>query len=109
MVNFLRVSTSACWSEGAELTSSTAQQNLPQATLALSEYSEMAIFSSTRWSAKLSGLHKRERRVSTRARSNRAKLRARLPVSHGADEDDDGMSIRDGGQVLGQLDRGGVE
>ena len=31
-------------------------RTLPHATLALSEYSEMAIFSSTMWSAKLSGL-----------------------------------------------------
>jgi hypothetical protein len=34
----------------------TRRRTLPQATLALSEYSEMATFSSTRWSAKLSGL-----------------------------------------------------
>jgi hypothetical protein len=33
-----------------------ARRTFPQATLALSEYSEMAIFSSTMWSAKLSGL-----------------------------------------------------
>lgn len=36
-------------------------RTFPHATLALSEYSEMAIFSSTRWSAKLSGLHARAR------------------------------------------------
>jgi len=32
-----------------------------------------------------------------------------LPVSHGTDEDDNGVSIRDRREVLGQPDRGGVE
>ena len=56
------------------LTSSTAQQNLPQATLALSEYSEMAIFSSTRWSAKLSGLQRDGRTVGAERGESRSRV-----------------------------------
>lgn len=51
------------WSRGTETDEDCVQRlermrerTLPQATLALREYSEMAIFSSTMWSAKLSGL-----------------------------------------------------
>lgn len=47
----------SCDSEGRERKG---KRTLPQATLALSEYSEMATFSSTRWSAKLSGLRERD-------------------------------------------------
>jgi hypothetical protein len=56
----------------------TRRRTLPQATLALSEYSEMATFSSTRWSAKLSGLSKRAASV-LREEWERGERRTRGP------------------------------
>lgn len=88
------------------------RRTLPHATLALSEYSEMATFSSTRWSAKLSGLrasaHARRQRRS-HAACARGELERDAPVSHGADEDADRVRVGDRREVVAQADGLGVE
>lgn len=81
------------------------ERTFPQATLAEREYSEMAIFSSTMWSAKLSGLPGMRTSASCETRWEGRNA----PVSHGADKDDDRVGVGDGGKVLREANGGGVK
>lgn len=77
---------------------------MPHATLADSEYSEMAIFSSTRWSAKLSGLrgaYRQLRRALTRSHKS-CDVAGNTPVCHRTDKDTDRVRVGDGRQVIPQ-------